>query len=206
MSGASRRRALDDQEFLSLQRADLGFDERPLLSLRVFATGDAFDPIPARAALFAGALDAVKALPGVTAAAATSAVPGDDGGALIRVTKDGAAGQFVGAHAVTVTPGLFDTLVVRMEQGRTFTANEFAAPESDAVMINESLAKRLWPGQSALDRRVRIATADPRTDGVSWRRVVGVAPDLVYEELGEQTELIAVFVADEGAQLTTLVK
>jgi putative ABC transport system permease protein len=176
------------RSFLSLQRADLGFDERPLLSLRVFATGDAFDPIPARAALFARALDAVKALPGVTAAAATSAVPGDDGGAVIRVTKDGAAEQFVGAHAITMTPGLFDTLAVRIEQGRTFTANEFANPESDAVVINESLAKRLWPGQSALNRRVGLATADPRTDGVSWRRVVGVAPDLVYEEPGEQTE------------------
>jgi putative ABC transport system permease protein len=176
------------RSFLSLQRADLGFDERPLLSLRVFATGDAFDPIPARVALFARALDAVKALPGVTAAAASSAVPGDDGGVVIRVTEDGAAEQFVGAHAITATPGLFDTLAVRVVQGRTFTANEFAVPESDAVLINESLARRLWPGQSALERRIGIATGDPRVDGVSWRRVVGVAPDLVYEELGEQTE------------------
>ena len=55
-------------------------------------------------------------------------------------------------------------------------------------MINESLARQMWPDQSALERRIGIATADPRTDGVSWRRVVGVAPDLVYEELGEQTE------------------
>ena len=112
VSGAPRRRAPDDSE-LSLQRANLGFDERPLLSLRVFATGDAFDPIPARAALFARALDALKALPGVAAVAATSAVPGDDGGATIRVTKAGAAGPFVGAQAITVTPGLFDTLAVR---------------------------------------------------------------------------------------------
>ncbi len=104
------------------------------------------------------------------------------------MTKDGAAEPFVGAQAVTVTPELFDTLGVRLEQGRTFTANEFANPQSDAIVINESLAKRLWPGQSALERRVGVATADPRTDGVSWRRVVGVAPDLVYEELGEQTE------------------
>ena len=176
------------RSFLSLQRADLGFDERPLLSLRVFATGDAFDPIPARAALFAGALDALKALPGVAAVAATSAVPGDDGGAMVRVTKDGAVGPFVGAQAITMTPGLFDTLAVRLEQGRTFTQNEFANPDSDAVVINESLARQMWPGQSALERRIGIATADPRTDGVSWRRVVGVAPDLVYEELGEQTE------------------
>jgi hypothetical protein len=75
-----------------------------------------------------------------------------------------------------------------MEQGRTFTANEFANPESDTVVINESLAKRLWPSESALDRRLGLATADPRTDGVSWWRIVGVAPDLIYEELGKQTE------------------
>jgi ABC-type antimicrobial peptide transport system permease subunit len=75
-----------------------------------------------------------------------------------------------------------------MQAGRTFTENEFANPASDVVVINESLARRLWPGQSALERRIGIGTGDPGTDGVSWRRVVGVAPDLVYEELGEQTD------------------
>jgi len=52
------------------------------------------------------------------------------------------------------------------------------------VVVNRRLAERFWPGESALGRRLGVLTDD---GGVSWRRVVGVSPDLVYEEFGEET-------------------
>jgi putative ABC transport system permease protein len=51
------------------------------------------------------------------------------------------------------------------------------------AIVNRSLAARFWPGQEALGRQLTVAT----TSGVDAFRVVGVAPDLVYEELGEET-------------------
>jgi putative ABC transport system permease protein len=51
-------------------------------------------------------------------------------------------------------------------------------------VVNRRLAQRFWPGESALERRLRVAGAD----GVDTYRVIGVAPDLVYEELGEETD------------------
>jgi putative ABC transport system permease protein len=52
------------------------------------------------------------------------------------------------------------------------------------VLVNQALATRLWPGESPLDRRVTLKIAGGDTATLT---VVGVAPNLVYEELGEET-------------------
>ena len=69
------------RSFLSLQRADIGFDDGPVLTMRVYLAGDAFDEPRVRAAFFDRALQSLRSLPGVTAVAATTSIPGDDGGA-----------------------------------------------------------------------------------------------------------------------------
>jgi putative ABC transport system permease protein len=174
------------RSFLSLQRADLGFDDTRLLTMRVYVTGDAFDKNVARAALFGRVVDAVHALPGVAAAAATTSVPGDDGGNPVRVVTDErlTPGDEVGAQVITTSAGLFDALGLQMVEGRTFTASEAADPAARVTILNQRLARRLWPNSSAVGRRVGV----PGEGDILWMRVVGIAPDLVYEELGEQTD------------------
>ncbi len=174
------------RSFLSLQRADLGFDDTRLLTMRMYVTGDAFDENVARAALFSRVVDAVHALPGVAAAAATTSVPGDDGGNPVRVVTDErlTPGDEVGAQVITTSAGLFDALGLQMVEGRTFTASEAADPAARVTILNQRLARRLWPNGSAVGRRVGV----PGEDDILWMRVVGIAPDLVYEELGEQTD------------------
>jgi putative ABC transport system permease protein len=52
------------------------------------------------------------------------------------------------------------------------------------TVINARLARRLWPDGSAVGRRIGLVG-----DGdIAWLRIVGVSPDLLYEEPGEQTE------------------
>ncbi len=174
------------RSFLSLQRADLGFDDRPLLTMRVYLAGDQFDEPPARAAFFARVVDALESLPGVAAAAVTTSVPGDDGGNGVRVVTDErtAPDDEMGAQAVTASAGLLESLGLATLQGRTFTETESADPGSRVAIINDRLARRLWPDGSAVGRRIGFAGgSEPH-----WMRVVGVAPDLVYEEPGEQTD------------------
>jgi putative ABC transport system permease protein len=174
------------QSFLSLQRADLGFDDTRLLTMRVYLTGDAFDENVDRAAFFSRVVDSVQALAGVAAVAATTSVPGDDGGNPLRIVTDErlTPGEEVGAQSITTSAGLLDALGLQMIEGRTFTASEAADPEARVTILNQQLARRLWPTGSAVGRRVGL----PSEDEIIWMRVVGVAPDLVYEELGEQTE------------------
>lgn len=170
----------------ALTTASGGFDLDPLLSLRVYIAGDRYDPVETRTALVTEILRRVSAVPGVEAAAATNAIPTDDGGADVRLLPPGgAAGASfeIGAQAMSVTPTFWDTLSLSLVEGRTFTSAEASSADGDAVIINRTLAERLWPGQRALDRTFRLVTST----ATSTVRVVGVSPDLVYEEFSEQT-------------------
>jgi predicted permease len=171
---------------MQLQHADVGFDPRPLLSLRVYLAGDAYDDPAARGRGVRRMVERLHALPGVEATAATGAIPSDDGGDGVRLVPAHATAsrtEEVGAQLVPITPGFFDTIGAPLLDGRTFTDAEYAAVDADVVIVNRALAARFWPGQEAVGRQLRIATAS----GVDAFRVVGVAPDLVYEELGEET-------------------
>ena len=166
----------------ALVTADGGFNPDPLLSLRVYIAGDQYDPIAARTTLVGEIVRRVSALPGVDAAGATSSIPTDDGGAAVRVLPP-AGNAEIGAMAMSVTPTFWDALGLSLEEGRVFAGTETTDPRGDAVIINHGLAERLWPGASAVDRTFRLVTA---TDS-STVRVVGVSPDLVYEEFSETT-------------------
>lgn len=185
---ASRRDVLGDliRSFLALQGADLGFDDRPLVSARAYLAGDAYDEPRARAMFFQTAIDRLHRLPGAVAAAATTAIPGDDGGASVPIVAEGRPlpGDEIPASTVGITPRFFDVLDVALIEGRTFTASESVDPDGRVAIVNARLARRLWPQLSARDRRLGIRG----TDGVVWYRVIGVAPDIQYEEVGEDTE------------------
>jgi putative ABC transport system permease protein len=80
-----------------------------------------------------------------------------------------------------VTPQWFDTMRVAMRAGRVFTdADTAAAPK--VIIVNETFARRFWPGQNAIGRRVIVG----RGPGPS--EVVGVAADVRNRGLAESPE------------------
>jgi putative ABC transport system permease protein len=173
------------RSFLAMQTADLGFDHRPLVTTRAYLAGDAFNDISARAAFYRRAVQALADIPGVAAAAATTGIPGDDGGNPQRIVVDGrtSEGDEIGVQTLGITDGLFEALGLPLVAGRTFTGEEVIAPQSRVALINRGLAERLWPGESPLDRRIGFRG----TDNIMWLRIVGVAADIHYEEIGEDT-------------------
>ena len=178
--------ALLSRSVMRLQDADAGFDPAPLASLRFYIAGDAYDDPAARAAAIARVVDRLSALPGVTAAAVTGSIPADDGAAVVRIETELTAGvsQDIGASIIPVNAAFWETLGLRVTGGRTFTPAEAADPATDAVIVGRRLAERLWPGEPAVDRVFHVRDQTGRRA----YRVVGVSPDLVYEELGEETE------------------
>jgi putative ABC transport system permease protein len=169
-----------------LSTADTGFDRSPLLSLRVYLPGDAYDEPVARAQALQRVAARLEQLPGVRTAAVTGAIPGDDGGDGIRIVPDrgdSVPGEELGVQMVPVAGDLWATLGLALTAGRDFTAAESLDAGGDVALVNAGLAAALWPGQSAVGRRVGIVDGG----GTSWVRVVGIAPDLLYEEAGEET-------------------
>ena len=174
------------QSFLAMQQTSLGFDHRNIVAGGGYLAGDAFDDVTARAAFFERVVDTVRAVPGVAAAAITTALPGDEGGDGWQLVVDGRTSreEAIGGQAIAISAGLFDTLGLQLLEGRTFTDGEVNNPEARVALINQELARRLWPGESAIDRRIGVRN----NDDIVWFRVVGVAPYVHYEEVGEDTE------------------
>jgi len=171
--------ALMTQSFLRLQVADPGFEEERLLSLRIVQAGDHYDDPAARANFFRQGAARIAALSGVEAAAVTSAIPADDGGAAIGILPQGAGeGEELFVTAIISLDGFFETLDIAPLEGRTFTAAEAVDPEADVIIVGESLARLLWPGEAAVGRTIVSAQQ-------STYRVSGIVPDLQYEEFGE---------------------
>ena len=174
------------RSFLEMQRADLGFDHRPIVSAGGYLAGDAFDDMRTRAAFFRNVTTTLEALPGASAASIISAIPGDDGGSGRRLVTDERMGEGdeIMAESVAIGPSLFDVIGVTLLAGRPFTEQETENPDAEVAILNERLARRLWAGSSVVDRRIGF-----RGDqGVRWLRVIGVAPDIHYREIGRDTE------------------
>jgi putative ABC transport system permease protein len=173
------------QTFLRLQNADPGFATHPLTSFRVVLAGDHYDAVAARATFFQQAAERMTALPGVSAAVATGSIPADDGGPVVSIHvagDDAAAADGLLGMAFGSTAGLFDALDVPLLAGRGFTPAEAVDSSAAVAIVGERLAHRLWPDGDAIGRAIRVGEAATRFT------VIGVAPDLQYEEFGEETD------------------
>jgi len=175
------------RSFLNLREADPGFDGESLLTMRVYLAGDAYDPVPAKTAFFADTAEMLRALPGVHNASVTTAIPSDDGGSAARVVTRAhpvADGTEVGVQLIASTPGFFDTLGVDLLEGRSLKDTDLVEDAPPIAIVNAALVQKLWPGaENALDRELGLVTSQ----GISWVRIVGIAPHIQYEEFGEET-------------------
>src|SRR5215204_3152008 len=90
-------------------------------------------------------------------------------------------GEGLGAFAETVSPGYFKAMRIQLLEGRDFDEREREGLKPEAAVINETLARRLWPGEKTFVGR-RMALGTNREDSLE---VVGVARDIKIRTLGE---------------------
>jgi predicted permease len=143
------------------------------------------EPTPgARATRAAAVLERIAALPGV------QAVGGATGLAPItaqRGTTFEVEGQLDspindrGAYFIAASPAYFRALGTRVVAGREFASGD--GPEAPpVVVVSETLARRFFPGGSAVGRRLRLVNPDYSAD---WRTIVGVVRDVRYQGLDD---------------------
>jgi putative ABC transport system permease protein len=167
---------------LALGAADPGFETTHILTARTVLSGDRYDPPSARAAFYTGLTERMEGVPGVESVAWTGAIPADDGGTTVMLPVEGGApDDRLAVRAVPTAGGYFGTLGLSMVAGREPTRNEAVDTTFAGVVVGRSLAARLWPDGGAVGRTLRLEDGRELT-------VVGVAPDLQYEEFGEETE------------------
>lgn len=187
--------------FRSVQRlvaVEPGFDAANVLTMQVIEPGRMFGSDAYRLQVFEQVLAAVQRVPGVASAALTSQVPlsGDvDGyGMEWQSRPTMTAGMDGSALRYAVTPGYFETMRIPLRAGRLLDARDRpGAPV--AIVINESLARRMFGDRNPIGERVRFGP-QIGSDG-AWGSVVGVvgdvrhytlaadAPDAFYVAIGQ---------------------
>jgi len=121
-------------------------------------------------------IDRLTAAPGIVAAGVTDNLPASGGGAASGYTIEGVPlnqWKLQFASFAIVDGDYFNTMGIRLVDGRTFNANDRAdAPL--AIIVNETMAKHCWPGQNALGKRMHAG--NPKK-GRPWATVVGIVAD-----------------------------
>ena len=175
--------ALMVQSFMRLRRADPGFDASSMLSLRLRLTGDRYDTLANRAQYFRTVEQRLSAMPGVVGAAVTGAIPADDGGwrTDVRAVGDNRSQEdAIGATMIPEGVGFFDAIGAKLIAGRDFRMNEMGDTLARVAILGAGLARKLFGNTDPLNREIRV--------GQHTFTVIGIAPDLQYEEFGEDTE------------------
>ncbi len=155
---------------------DPGFNTSQLLTMQVQASGSGFDDESTHR-FFARSLEAVRELPGVSAAAFSSQLPlsGDlDDGYGVRfesnVTDNPEDNR--GAFRYSVSPGYLETMAIPLRRGRLLNAHD-TDDTPPVVLISESLARSKFQDRDPIGQRLRLGANDG-----PWSTIVGVVGDV----------------------------
>jgi putative ABC transport system permease protein len=160
------------KSFLNLQSSGVGFDTTPLMTMRVFLPGTAYETPESKALRVEDIVARIEATPGVLAAFGSNFVPLGGGGGGGRILVDGTTaepGKEPIVFFISVTPGFLRTLEVPLKRGRDMTASE-GRSRMPVALVNETMAKQIWGDADPVGRRFRM-TGDRIPE---WFTVIGV--------------------------------
>ena len=175
--------------FDRLMRVDPGFESQGLLSFRVSMPVKRYGQ-EAQARFFSQLLPRLQAMQGVQGAAAAFPLPLTQGDINISFSIEGQEvppAQEPSARVTLTTANYFETMRIPLKAGREFLATEQAANGRPVAMVNEAFAKRFFPGQNVVGRRIRsgLGGGDKPGDAPPMREIVGVAGNVKRENLTE---------------------
>jgi putative ABC transport system permease protein len=167
-----------------LGAVDPGFDPRNVLTMRVVLTGSPYAAPERRNAFCRQVLDRVASVPGVESASGINHLPLAGDLWTLAFTVEGRPApppsDVPGAAFRVVFPGYFGTMRIPILRGRDFTHRDDAAAPR-VVAINESMARRYWPGEDATGKRIHLGGAD---SGEPWLTVAAVVKDAEQRDWG----------------------
>ncbi|MFB3112786.1 MAG: ABC transporter permease [Gemmatimonadales bacterium] len=162
---------------INLKTFDMGFQTENVLTARVALFPADYPDGESRLQFYDGLAQRLNALPGVESAAFVDRLPGTGAGewwfgveGVPYITDQ----DYPAASRARMTPGFFDTFGVKLREGRDFTLQDREGSLPVAI-VNQSVARRYFPQQSAVGKRFRLGRSDSRN---AWMTVVGVVPDL----------------------------
>ena len=171
------------KSFYRVLSVDPGFTTDHILTMNLSLTDSRYPQANQKRAFYLDVLRRVESLPGVRSAAFIDSLPlrpyMDKLFIVQRLATESGAVSDKGMvmSRLTVSPGYFSTLGIRVLKGRTFTdADDEKAPK--VAVINEALARHMWPGENPIGRQLPMM----------GNKVVGVVADTRHEGLSADIE------------------
>jgi putative ABC transport system permease protein len=175
------------KSFWRLRGSDPGFRPDHLLTLRFDVPNGKYSGTT-RLALGDEIAERVKQLPGVADAAVTMVDPfvwpGLNRGFTIENHTNVMNPESV--YYEEITPGYFRTMSIPLLAGRDFTPSD--DEKSPVVIVSQSFARRYWPGQDAIGKRLKIGK-----NTQPWLSVIGVVADAQIDDLHQSKSDLALF-------------
>lgn len=157
--------------FLAIQRVNLGFDPRGLLTFQLLGN---FGNTPEEAATFKRQLrEQLGAIPGVRNVTASFPLPLAGGFSPVRwggVEALEDPSRFQAADLQIVLPGYFEAVGTTLMAGRTFTEDD-NRPDRNLLIVDQALASKAFPNESAVGKRILFRI---RTPEAQWGEIIGV--------------------------------
>lgn len=202
------------RSFLHVLDVDLGFDPSRAAALKVDSPID-FSNIQTKeqylavngkqAAFYQEMLRRVQVLPGIESAGISDNLPLDRnrswGIQAKGVDYTHSKGLLQGTFVYIVSPGYLKSIGMRLAEGRDFSWADDGRSQG-VVIINKTVARKLWPGQDPIDRIAEAGNGDKRVIGV----IDDVQTDTVEGESGWQMYLPLMQEQPDGAQLVIRTK
>ncbi|HET6975488.1 MAG TPA: ABC transporter permease [Pyrinomonadaceae bacterium] len=180
------------KSMILLFKSDNGFDPNNVLTLELRISRNHGGDKAELSRLLYRILDAVQAEPGVEQASLSASVPGlVDGWQTDIAVEDFRPlrrGELLNADQFHVTADYFQTMRIPILRGRTFTRDE-EEQGKPVLLIDESLARRFWPGQEAVGKHIAY-------DSPTWHEVIGVVPEV--RTYGSETKPLIIIYTPMG--------
>jgi putative ABC transport system permease protein len=181
------------RSFQRLTTVDAGFDPHQLLTLQIGLIGQAYSDNASIARFYDELSSRLSAVSGVVTVSGSTQLPltgtRDRSGITIegRVYENPESAP--NADTYNVRPGYFRAMGIPLIEGRLFTPGD-AAGTTPVAIISQSMARELWPGESPLGQRIRVAGGPDNP----FRLIVGVVGDVRHYGL-HLPETMQVYVA-----------
>lgn len=175
------------RSFVRLQQVDRGFETENILTMVIRLPGAKYPEDPHIITFFNQALERVRQLPNVRSVGMVNFLPlygglGSNTGFKIEGRPEPPPGQGPSTDVRVADPGYFQSMGIPLLRGRNFSDAEQREPKS-VILINEALARKHFPGEDPIGRRLDVAMFETP----KFAEIVGVVGNVRYDSLVDES-------------------
>lgn len=180
------------KSFIKLQKVETGFKSDNVLIATISLPKTKYPENEQRVAFYQQLLANISNIPGVESVAASSRLPLQSSGNQTVFSLEGFPldnANLPLTEFTIVSPSYFNTLGLRLLKGRVFTEQD-TKDSLQVIIIDERFAKRYWPNQDPIGKRVKGGSRESEDP---WMEIVGVVGNIRYDELTSDNNLIQMY-------------